>query len=86
MKTISVIASKCTGSGDSLRVYGDRERDATFRESDKDAAFDFGNSLRAEGMSVIVRPNYNHDDGLGYDEWRSFNGEPFKEVVFRVGT
>lgn len=34
-----------------------------------------------EGKSVIVRPTYNETDADGsfFREWRSFNGEPFKE-------
>jgi hypothetical protein len=40
-----------------------------------------GNSLVGERLSVIVRPSYNEKDASGkfFREWRSFNGEPFKE-------
>lgn len=84
MKTISVIASKCTGVTETLRVYGERECDATFRESDKDAAFELGNSLRKDGIAVTVRPNFNDEGERSFREYRSFNGEPFKEIVFKL--
>jgi len=46
----------------------------------------FGDMYREKGVCVIVRPNYNEKDDKGtfYREWRSFNGEELKEVVFRV--
>lgn len=52
----------------------------------KKQAEEAGNIWRNEGYSVILRPNYNELDGEGkrfFREWRSFNGEPFKEVVFK---
>ena len=42
-----------------------------------------------QGMAVIVRPKYNDisENGrtVGFREWRSFNGEPLQEVVWRIG-
>lgn len=81
MQTVSVIVSKCTPAGD--RVYGDRLVDATFRNPDD--ASTFANTLCQQGKSVIVRPNYNETDETGkryFREWRSFNGEPLREVKF----
>jgi hypothetical protein len=75
MKTISVIASKCNGSGGNLH-------DQAYNNL-LDARIAAEN-LRASNLSVIIRPNYNEKDADGsfYREWRSFNGEEFQEVRF----
>jgi hypothetical protein len=74
--TISVIVGECDGSG---RLIGSRlfdERYPTLEE-----AMRVGKHKCADGMSVIVRPNYNEKDSRGdfFREWRSFNGDAFKE-------
>ena len=75
--TITVITCKCVGD---LTVYGDRFVDATF--TNLEHAMALGESLRAKGKAVIVRPNYNERDAKGryFREWRSFNGSPLKET------
>ena len=52
-----------------------------------DAAMTVGESEKSFGISVIVRPNYNEADDKGpfFREWRSINGEPFKECLWRFG-
>lgn len=49
-----------------------------------DVAKALGNPHRGLGVSVLIRPNYNETDADGtfFREWRSFNGEPFREVRF----
>jgi len=73
---ISVIVSACTPNGN---TYGERLFDE--RYPTLEAARAQGESKSALGMSVIIRPNYNERDAKGdyFREWRSFNGEPFKE-------
>jgi hypothetical protein len=80
MQTVSVISSQCVRD----RVFGDRLRDATFRNVE--SANDFARELLEPGVSVIVRPNYNEHDHNGrfFREWRSFNGEPFREVRWQI--
>jgi hypothetical protein len=75
-RTVQVIVSRCVGD----RIYGDRLVDQTF--SSLTQAKLLGAANKAEGKSVIVRPNYNEEDEKGrfFREWRSFNGESFKEV------
>lgn len=83
-KQISVIVSRCvrkTPPGEG-RIFGDRLSDikvATIEEGMVQ-----GNLHLANGRSVIVRPNYNEKDEKGefFREFRSFNGEPLKEVRF----
>lgn len=74
--TITVIVSRFTNN----RIYGPRLLDV--KTQSLDDAFAIGKDKTADGMSVIVRPNYNETDSKGrfFREWRSFNGEPFKEV------
>lgn len=79
--TISVITCKCVGD---LTTYGDRFVDATF--TNLEHAISLGESLRAKGKAVIVRPNYNERDSKGryFREWRSFNGSPLKESRWKA--
>jgi hypothetical protein len=81
MKTISVIASPCNDEG---RIHGDRLCDAMFKAENVAAASELANSLRKKGVSVILRPNYNDENGRSFREYRSFNGEDFREVVFNI--
>jgi hypothetical protein len=82
MKTISVIAVKCAGVGSDLRSYGEWLANATFRNIPD--AVCLAQSLRAEGICVVVRPNFNDPGNRSFREWRSFNGSDFAEVVFRI--
>jgi hypothetical protein len=84
-KSVSVIVSKCTPNGD--RVYGENLVNETFKNPPAlENATAFGNLLREKGKSVLVRPQYNEKDEKGkfFREWRSFNGEPFKEVRWEI--
>ncbi len=76
-KKIVVIVSKCVKD----RIYGESLIDtyATLEEARR-----VGESKRADGMSVVVRPSFNEEDDNGrfFREWRSFNGEEFREVRF----
>lgn len=78
-KTVSVIVSKCTPDGQRISERISEEKFPSIV-----VAKSIGNSKLASGVCVIVRPNYNEPDESGrwFREWRSMNGEPFKEVVF----
>lgn len=78
---VSVIVTKCAGG----TIFGERLVDERFPNVDEAKAL--GNTKIAAGMSVLVRPNYNETDADGtfYREWRSFNGEDFREVRFGTG-
>jgi hypothetical protein len=82
MKTITVISIKCIGE----RVMGDRLSENEFKnQSSLYEALDFAETLRGNGVCVIVRPSYNEVDGEGaefFREWRSFNGGELKEARF----
>ena len=75
-KTIQLIVVKCAGNN---QVYGDRLVDAPF--TSLVVAKSLGEMARMEGWCCIIRPAYNEEDEKGrfFREWRSFNGEPFKE-------
>lgn len=81
--TISVIVSKCEGDW----IYGERLVDTTFPLSSWEDACLLGESHRAPGMSVVIRPNYNEEeDGVKFfREWRSMHGVVFQEVRFVFG-
>lgn len=80
MRTVSVIVSKCEGSLGYHRVY-ERISEDVFDSLEK--AREVGESKRGEKLSVIVRPNYNE---VGFfQEWRSFDGAPFKNAQFKLG-
>jgi hypothetical protein len=51
-----------------------------------DAAMEVCDSDRAEGVVVIVKPNYPEKDNAGKfsREWQSWNGEPFEEIITRL--
>ena len=80
-KTVQVIINKCFWNY-GWRIDGDRLFDEVF--STFAEAWVVGTKQVAEKMNVIVRPNYNEHDERGtyFREWRSFNGENFKEVRF----
>lgn len=80
-KTIQLIVVKCQGSN---QVYGDRIVDECF--TSLMLANSLGEMARSKGWCVIIRPNYNESDEEGsfFREWRSFDGEPFKECRWRT--
>lgn len=73
---VSVLVSRCIRD----RLFAV----SLFNESfySLDTAMSVGKTKQADGVSVIVRPNYNEEDSKGrfFREWRSFNGSPFEEV------
>lgn len=78
----SVIIVRCTPDGAS--TFGERIEEMFTGESDEICKR--FNRMRAEGFAVVVRPLYNDRfDDLGYEyhEYRSFNGEEFRKVVFK---
>lgn len=87
-KTVSVIVSRCVARKDTSfpfketwSSYGECLTNKTFPSVE--SARDFAEPKRDQGMSVVIRPNYNEpNEGYQYREWRSFNGEPFEEVRF----
>jgi hypothetical protein len=85
--TIQVIVSCCNAADDVDLVdlfLGDRSFDATFHNLvDATAA---AKKRMAKGVCVIIRPNYNEEDPKGkfFREWRSFNGEAFKECRWDI--
>lgn len=87
-ETVTVIVSKCVSNvpANENRVYGDRLVDKTFDGKDVDGeARKLAESNLANQRAVILRPNYNEVDEHGnryFREWRSFNGEPLREVKF----
>lgn len=76
---VSVIVSKCNDEG---RIFGDRLFDEKYPTVEEARAI--GLTKCADGVSVIIRPNYNETDSEGrhFREWRSFNGAAFKECRF----
>jgi hypothetical protein len=77
-KTVSVIVVLC--SADNNSIFGSRLIDTAF--DTLSWAQDQAEDLKGTGVCVIIRPNYNerYDDGKQFfREWRSFNGEDFKE-------
>ena len=81
---VKVIFSKCiwNGKANSWQTWGEWIGEHDLKTLT--AARRLGDSLIVKGLSVIVRPTYNEKDVQGrfYREWRSFSGEPFKEVRF----
>lgn len=80
MSQVQLIVSKCVGD----RVYGNRLVDETY-DSVEEATKQAETHLRAN-VSVIVRPNYNETNDKGeryFREWRSFHGEPLREVSWK---
>jgi len=78
---VAVIVSKCVWDrhAECWRVW-ERVSEETYPTLDEAVAV--GESKRAEKLSVLIRPTYNEEDVQGrfFREWRSFNGEHFKEV------
>jgi len=84
MGAIEVILVKCAGSShENYRSVG--ERLFTEYHFSLEAARSAGEAERKKGYCVIIRPIYNEKDeqGVFFREWRSFDGEEFKEVCFR---
>lgn len=78
---VSLIVSPCvkgTAQGEG-RIFGERLVDRSMDTVEE--ATRLGHLYRVVGQSVVVRPNYNEEDEKGkfFREWRSFNGEPFRE-------
>lgn len=93
-KSISIIVSRCkeiSGEpGKDFRLYGDRLVDEVFEDdlAESQRVLLSSDKHRAKGKVVIVRPNYNekNPDGTSFfREWRSFDGEPFKECRWEAG-
>ena len=87
MKNVTVIVSQCVkGTAENEgRIFGDRLVTYTFYSVEE--ALLEGKFQSADGRCVIVRPTYNEEDDKGhfYREFRSFNGEAFKEIRFSIG-
>jgi hypothetical protein len=91
---IVVLVSSVVRCGNSWRLLGGREHESW--NTDPAAAIEAAFAHRAEGKSVIIRPNFNESDHgdartqpiskCFYREWRSFNGGKFSEVRFFPGT
>lgn len=89
-ETVEVIDNSCVWDKqhDCWRVTGEAIR-TTY--ASLELARPFADAHRHKGRSVIIRPSYNEpDEGSKaqppwhYREWRSFNGEDFKEVRFSI--
>ena len=89
-RNISLIISKCVKSWDPLletyasyRSYGEAKE---VKFDSLEEAMKKARTKIAEGMSVLVRPNYNENEDDGekrfFREWRSFNGGELKEIRF----
>lgn len=78
--SVSVIVVKCIGE----RTYGAAIVDT--RMATVDEARALAEPHCAEGICVIVRPNYNEGEGVArfFREWRSFHGKPLTEVRWDV--
>lgn len=79
---IVVIVSRCIWNAQekTWQIWGER----LFAEhcDSLDKAKEIGESKRAKGMSVLIRPNFNEYDEKGkyFREWRSFDDAEFKEA------
>lgn len=85
MNTTTVIVGACFGNdADGYRSVGNCRRIDHYNTA---GALADGEARKAVGVAVIVRPNYNESDSEGryFREWRSFNGQPFKECRWRIG-
>lgn len=76
MKRIAIIVMPFANGSS----YGESVR--TEVSSGESTALADGALFIKPGLAVIVRPQYNSDDGLSFYEWRSFNGAPFEKVTF----
>jgi hypothetical protein len=79
MSNIQVIVSLCYKDLNQEWLNGHPIEDEIF--ASLEAANEFAEGFKSLGVSVIVRPTYNETDSTGrfFREWRSFNGEAFKE-------
>jgi hypothetical protein len=77
-KTVSVIVSKCRWDGNAYHAYA---RISEEQVESVLAGLSKGIAKRAKGLSVIVRPNFNNDDG-SFEEFRSFDGGQFYRVCW----
>lgn len=66
------------------RAWGEHEFNQTYESLEE--ARQVAEGMRAEGKCIILRPNYNEKDvdGEFFREWRSFDGEKFKECRFSL--
>lgn len=81
-QNVAVIVVKCTpNNGESRSTYGDRLVDKAFGSVPDAINFVERERHQRQGNCVIIRPNYNEEDSRGryFREWRSFNGEQFRE-------
>lgn len=93
-KTATVIVGGCTADGSRSVGFSLRQ---DFEESETISGDFYYRNLKdlvrdckilcKQGLFVMVRPNFNDvldDNGevIGFREWRSFNGEDFREVKF----
>lgn len=79
-RKVSVLVTKCVGNASrGFSSYGERLVDEVLPSVEE--ATVLGNTKRGKGLSVIVRPHYNEvdDNGRFFREWRSFDGDEFKE-------
>ncbi len=85
MLKIEVIVSRCHRSSQGWAVYGDNIYRGDQEYKNEQEALKAAAQFVQEGQSVVVRPMYNdyfHAGEFQYHEFRSFNGDPFKLVVF----
>ncbi len=81
-KSVVVIVSRCNTLG--TQAWGGQLWHVSYPTLL--AAIRIAASKRAPGMAVTIRPNYNEQDRKGkfFREWRSFNGEDFKECRWDI--
>lgn len=77
-RTIEIVVSKCSADGHTL-FQEILRRDFT----DVELAFCVAETSRGSRTAVTLRPKFN-EGGLDYREWRSINGEEFREIWFRM--
>lgn len=91
-KSVSVIVSKTAWSvtAKCYVTYGDRLVDSTYSTAEYanplESAREEAEAKIAKGVSVVLRPDYNEQDQQGrfFREWRSFDGGPLEECIFRA--
>ncbi len=82
---VQVIVTLCCAGEGGYRIYGERLHDDTF--ASLEAARLWGESAKDQGLSVLIRPNFNERDETGarfFREWRSFDGRPFQEIRWNI--
>jgi len=80
----TVVVSECTKSSTPGSTYILGERLAERHYDKLVDAMEEGHFQIGRERAVIVRPNFNEQDGKGhfFREWRSFDGSKLKEVRF----